>query len=102
MSTIEFFKRKPGYCGAKVLIPPVSLRYFDNQATTILFLGFFFGLHVSSIAPEAPSERRAWPFELVEVDLSKRFQLTRFPNYLRLRQIASKRPPLEDRICGGN
>jgi hypothetical protein len=59
-------------------------------------------LHVSTIAPEAPSERRAWPFELVEVGLSKRFQLTHFPNFLRLRQIASKRPPLEDRICGGN
>jgi hypothetical protein len=24
MSTIEFFKRKPGYCGAKVLIPPLK------------------------------------------------------------------------------
>jgi hypothetical protein len=25
MSTIEFFKRKPGYCGAKVLIPPLKV-----------------------------------------------------------------------------
>jgi hypothetical protein len=25
MSTIEFFKRKPGYCGAKDLIPPLKV-----------------------------------------------------------------------------